>query len=146
MKTPKLIILTAIMLIVSSMSAIALSYGNHSMFTMHSDWRPVTYVVQMENTALFAGHPGRYQVVMTDEWGRLIAPPQDVIPGKMRYTFREFGHVWGTRIARVLSKPAAPASVSIPPSVKTGYFYSGVTYLFILIPGPAAVPTGKDSD
>ena len=98
----------------------------------------VTYVVQIENSSyLPAG--AQYLVIMTDEFGRQVAPAKVFHQGVTNYTFSEGGTVRGTRVARMVMLPAKLNSLGIPPTSQTGVFYPGYGYLFVIKINNAAV-------
>jgi hypothetical protein len=79
-------------------------------------------------------------VVITDENGRMIAPPQQLKPRDSEYDFKEAGPVKGTRIAQ-LSNGLRPHTdlYMFNPDVHTGLFLGGESYLFNLYVSTPAV-------
>ena len=72
-------------------------------------------------------------VVISDENGRIVAPPQQLKAGVSEYNFKESGPVKGTRIAK-LSNGTRPHSdlFLCNPDGRTGFFLGGDTYTFSL--------------
>jgi hypothetical protein len=104
----------------------------------------VAYVVRIENMNYLLRTGGHYLVMMTDENGSLVAPTQTVRKGVTDYTFIEGGTVRGTRVAKVMQLPIGPKSFNIPSCSKTGIFYGGASYLFIIHPVPAETKATLD--
>jgi hypothetical protein len=81
-----------------------------------------------------------YLVQVTDETGRLVAPPKIFVPGVSRYIFAEEGPAQGkVRVAMLLIAPDAdpyicPIHIGARPDVKMGPFLQGETYPFVLRP------------
>jgi hypothetical protein len=76
-------------------------------------------------------------VVITDENGRLVAPPQLSNINKLIYTFSEAGPVKGTRVARLVLDPNTDIlsdRIIVSPDAKTGVFVPGSVYIFNLWP------------
>jgi hypothetical protein len=86
-------------------------------------------------------------VTMTDESGRLIAPPQLIVPGKTVYNFYEAGPVRATRIAKIsnVRRPLYMNMIQGLEELKTRVFENGTTYLFNLyLEIPDAGNGGRD--
>jgi hypothetical protein len=81
-----------------------------------------------------------YQVRVTDETGRLVAPPKTFTPGISKYVFTESAPAPGRlRIATLIINPdtdpyVCPNSLETRPDVKIGPFVSGQSYPFLLRP------------
>ncbi len=80
-----------------------------------------------------------YQVVVVNESGKLIAPPQTFRQGTTAYYFVEAGPVSGTRIAMLIINPdimhfICPNELFTSPDMKRGEFLTGRTYDFNLYP------------
>jgi hypothetical protein len=81
-----------------------------------------------------------YLVKVSDETGRLVAPPQIFVPGVNKYVFNEKGTVKGRqRIAMLeLSLYAGhytcPNDIFTPPDVKVGPFEIGQIIMYDLYP------------
>jgi hypothetical protein len=79
-----------------------------------------------------------YLVQVTDETGRLVAPPKTYVPGIQRYVFTEDGPAQGKiRVAMFVVAPdvdpySCPTHVEARPDVKLGPFLPGQTYPFAL--------------
>jgi hypothetical protein len=79
-----------------------------------------------------------YLVQVTDETGRLVAPPKVFVPGISRYVFAEDGPAQGrVRVAMLVLAPdvdpvACPIQIGARPDVKMGPFVPGQTYPFVL--------------
>jgi hypothetical protein len=106
----------------------------------------VTYVVRVVGAGTVQNHGAEYLVMMTDETGREVAPSQAYRPGISDYTFTEGGTVRGTRVARMVRMPVGPKSYGIRPNSRTGVFYGGTSYLFMLIAIPAETDGGTGSE
>jgi len=80
----------------------------------------------------------RIYVVMTDENGREVAPPELFTPGTWVYVFNEAGPVTGIREARmVLPTEGGQIFHKYPsPDIKKGTFLDGNVYQFNLYPAP----------
>ena len=81
-----------------------------------------------------------YQVQVTDEKGRLVAPVQRFVPGVTRYNFHEQGLMRGKlRIANLIRVTYPNHFVCVndlitAPAAKQGPFLMGHTYSFDLYP------------
>jgi hypothetical protein len=90
-----------------------------------------------------------YLVEVTDETGRLVAPPKVFVPGISRYVFMEDGPAKGkVRVAQLVLAPdvdpvLCPIRIAARPDVKMGPFELGQTYPFVLRPILTA-PLDKD--
>jgi len=79
-----------------------------------------------------------YLVQVTDETGRLVAPPKVFVPGISRYMFAEDGPAQGkVRVAMLVVAPdvdpyACSTHIGARPDVKMGPFLAGQTYPFVL--------------
>ena len=112
---------------------------------VHPPQKVITYVVKIDNSHNF-GFSYHYDVVITDETGRQVAPAQTFRPGTWFYYFSEPGTVYGTRIARLIQHPVTPGSWIIPATKLTGTFTGGKTYLFVISPNPEAIESGRKID
>ncbi|MDP1623026.1 MAG: hypothetical protein Q8M08_11890 [Bacteroidales bacterium] len=141
MKTAKLIFALSLALIfaagASSMYAQNLSLQDIPV----EKAKMIAYVVRIENLPNIMSSDVHYLIMMTNEMGRPVAPPQSFRRGVWDYTFYEGGTVRGARVARMIQAPSTPHSPIIPPTVKTGIFYGGASYLFIIKPVPAVSDT-----
>ncbi|MCX6304008.1 MAG: hypothetical protein NT040_03480 [Bacteroidetes bacterium] len=145
MKTAKLIFALSFALIFfAGMSTSFAGKNQRSDIPVDRKARMVAYVVRIENLNYIANHGSHFLVMMTDEAGNLVAPAQTFRPGVSDYTFFEGGTVRGTRIAKLMRLPIGPKSFDIPATSKTGIFYGGASYLFIIRPVPAASDTDVD--
>jgi len=81
-----------------------------------------------------------YLVQVTDETGRLVAPPQIFVPGVSKYVFNEAGNLKGRKRVAILelsTSPvhyACPYDIFTPPDVKIGPFEKGKILNFDLYP------------
>jgi hypothetical protein len=81
-----------------------------------------------------------YLVEVTDETGRLVAPPKVFVPGISRYVFAEDGPAQGkVRVAMLVMAPDVDpydcsTHIAARPDVKMGPFLQGQTYPFVLRP------------
>ena len=79
-----------------------------------------------------------YYIQVTDETGRLVAPPRIYDPSMQKYTFTESGPASGKlRVAQlVMAKDVDPyycqVHINARPDVKIGPFLQGETYSFVL--------------
>jgi hypothetical protein len=93
----------------------------------------ITYkvVVHMENHV--QNYVRYFNIIISDENGRIVAPPQMLTPGVSVYTFKEAGPAKGTRTAS-LSNGTRPISgfFLCNPDSHTGVFFGGNTYTFNL--------------
>ena len=142
MKTTKLIFALSLALIFAMGSI-----NMHAMKISKKDLpiekaRMIAYIVRIENMNYVDQSGNHFLVMMTDEHGRLVAPAQTFNAGKSEYTFLEGGTIRGTRVARVMRLPIAPHSPEFPPTAKTGIFYGGASYLFIIKPIPVSGDAG----
>ena len=72
-------------------------------------------------------------VVLSDENGRAVAPPQQLREGVSEYSFSESGPVKGTRIARLAFGDRPHSDLFLcKPDGRTGIFRGGETYTFDL--------------
>lgn len=97
----------------------------------------VAYVVRVQSSNYVKNFGTHFLIMMTDETGALVAPSQTFISGVSDYTFYENGTVRGTRIAKMMKLPIGMESFNIPANSKSGIFYGGASYLFIIQPIPA---------
>ncbi|MEI7897483.1 MAG: hypothetical protein WCJ26_10645 [bacterium] len=98
----------------------------------------IAYVVRVENMLYLQNTGSGFLINLTDETGRQIAPSQYFRPGVQDYTFLEGGTVRGTRVASMVKLPIGPKSMVIVPCSRTGIFYGGTSYLFVIKPIPVA--------
>ncbi len=146
MKTTKLIFALSLALI--------FAMGSTNMYAMKSSKRDlpiekarmIAYVVRIENMNFIDKTGNHLLVMMTDENGRQVAPAQTFNAGKSDYTFLEGGTIRGTRVARVVRLPITPHSPEFPPTSKTGIFFGGASYLFIIKPIPVSGDTGTNKN
>jgi hypothetical protein len=81
-----------------------------------------------------------YLVQVTDESGRLVAPPEIFVPGTSKYVFNELFSVPGRARIASLVLPAnvdpyiCPSNLITKPDVKMGPFLPGHTVSFNLFP------------
>jgi hypothetical protein len=81
-----------------------------------------------------------YLVRITDEKGRLVAPPQVFIPSQSKYVFTESVSVpGGIRVASLFIPPyvdpsGCPLTLTAEPDIKQGPFDPGRSYSFNLYP------------
>jgi hypothetical protein len=78
-------------------------------------------------------------VKILDGNGRMVAPAQEFISGKTKYTFTERGPVTGTRIAVLLKYQygdhfVCETELFTAPAILKGTFLNGETYRFDLFP------------
>jgi hypothetical protein len=102
----------------------------------------VNYVVRVENANYMLNLGRNFLILMTDENGTQVASPQRFRRGVSDYNFYEPGTVRGTRIARMIQVPLASHSFLVMPVSRTGIFYGGCSYLFILKPITAESDAG----
>jgi hypothetical protein len=105
----------------------------------------VNYVVRVENAGAIKNIGRNFLILMTDANGRLVAPAQTFRTGVSDYNFFEGGTVRGTRVARMIQVPLASHSFMVMPVSKTGIFYGGCSYLFILKPIPVEQDAGQST-
>jgi hypothetical protein len=134
---------TKLMLVLSLALIFATGYSNSGIpattikkFPVENKAKMVTYLVRVENTG-YLQSTGQYMIVMTDGAGSQVAPAQAYHHGITDYKFTEGGTVRGTRVARMIKVPGRLNSLAIPPTVQSGVFYGGGTYLFIIRPTAA---------
>jgi hypothetical protein len=104
----------------------------------------VTYAVNIIHGDHLAGFNCQYYIVVTDERGRAIAPPQQFRPGVWTYTVKELGTVTGTRIAKMVrnTQVICPDALNFAPDSRSGIFKGGATYLFNLVPVDGSSSSG----
>ena len=143
MKTLKIMFALSLVLIFTS--GISTLYAQGNLTTkkpVENKASRVTYVVRVVGAGTVQNHGAEYLVMMTDETGREVAPPQAYKPGVSDYTFTEGGTIRGTRVARMVKMPIGPKSYGIRPNARTGVFYGGTSYLFMIIAIPAETDSG----
>jgi hypothetical protein len=144
MKTTKILaaISIALFLLIANASYAA---QNKIIDPQNDQIRYISYVVQISNSYNLKPGNAIYQIVITDETGRIVATPQTFRAGIWTYRFTELGDVRGTRIAKMIQQndPDQP-TWNVSPVSKTGVFLGGHSYLFRLIPRCIAVPVGND--
>jgi hypothetical protein len=95
--------------------------------------RGIIYKVAVHLQNVLPASPGQLFVVVLDEKGQFVAPPQWFNKGISEYTFRETGPVKGTRTARLSYEPGPhPYTPACKPDIKSGLFLNGNTYYFNL--------------
>ena len=143
MKTTKLIFALSVALIFATgINTMYAGQPSKKDIPVEKKARMVTYVVRIQNINYIENNGLHFLVMMTDETGNQVAPSQTFRPGISDYTFFEGGTVRGTRIAKIMRLPIGPHSFDIPSDAKTGIFYGGMSYLFIIKPIPAETATG----
>ena len=106
----------------------------------------ITYIVKVNENHNLLSSAHQYLIVMTDETGRQIAPPQVFRNGIWSYTFTEVGNVIGTRVAKMLPALSVPGSAAVSSSSRTGSFFGGQIYKFNLLPRPEPIEAGNAKD
>jgi hypothetical protein len=100
-------------------------------------------LIRYEVNVIVNGNPdlcNTYQVRVTDETGRLVAPPKTYIPGISSYIFTEAAPAPGRlRVAMLIINPdtdpyVCPNGLETKPDVKIGPFVPGQSYPFLLRP------------
>jgi hypothetical protein len=97
----------------------------------------INYVVNITHGDHLSGFNCQYYIVVTDERGRAVAPPQQFRLGTWSYNIKEkTATMTGTRIAKIVlnTQMICPDALNFAPDSKTGTFKDGATYLFNLVP------------
>jgi hypothetical protein len=139
MKTMKLI--AVIGLVMFCMSAIAASPDHVTTPNGGSSEGFIKYAISIHGPDFYVMPNAHFYVVITDQNGRRIAPPQLVTGLKSIYLFSEQGPVIGSRVARLAEAHDSPSFIpfSCTPDIKSGAFQNGLFYNFNLYPS-LAVP------
>jgi hypothetical protein len=96
----------------------------------------IAYVINVNHGDHLTGFNCTYYLFISDERGKMVAPPQVFRNGIWTYTFKELGPVTGTRTAQMVRDPniACLGSYSFAPATMSGTFKGGASYLFNLTP------------
>jgi hypothetical protein len=105
----------------------------------------INYTVRIENANLLRSFGRNFMIFMTDGAGHAIAPPQSFEQGISDYQFYEPGNVRGTRVAHIVQVPYSAHSMMMPPTSRSGVFYGGASYLFIIKIMPYATEEVTDT-
>jgi len=138
MKTTKFFSVLSLVLIFAGVNAI---YADNN--PNDKSKKPAVPSIRYEvaiNLSLGASLCNTYYVQVTDETGRLAAPPKAFVPGTSKYVFNELFSVPGrARIASLVLPSnvypyACPNILITKPEVKMGPFLPGRTVSFDLFP------------
>ena len=126
MKTVKIITALSVILLIAALNTS--SYAQTSKVT--------TYYVKVDNNLNPADYAAGYSIFLTDESGKLIAPPQTFRFGLWSYIFKENRIPVGKmRVAHMeATSNATHTSIVVDPVSIMGPFIPGNTYTLVLTP------------
>jgi len=138
MKTTKFVTILSLILLFAGINSL---FSNNNLTDKQQITRKINIKYEV-NVYLFSRIDlcNTYLVQVTDETGRLVAPPKTFVPGISRYVFAEDGPAQGkVRVAMLVMAPdvdpyVCSTHIGARPDVKMGPFLQGQTYPFVLRP------------
>ena len=119
-------------LILVSILTLSFEVNAKSRTTLNSS-NTITYQVMVHVDKHAFSYVRNFFVVLSDENGRAVAPPQQLKPDVSEYNFKETGPVKGTRIARLAFGDRPHSDLFLcKHEGRTGMFFGGETYTFDL--------------